>query len=125
MRETRTFFAPDGIRVAALIARRVWRAFSWRQRELAQALRYTPGVYTEPAGFDPRFDDNKVIERILRHLKLWPEQAEPPCLCRAPPSTPPHDGIERIIEPFHDDPFPDDDTEPVNASTKIRSWVTK
>jgi len=56
-----------------------------------------------------------VIEKILRHLKLWPEQAEPACLSRAPPSTPPPDDGERIIELCFDDPFPDYDTEPVMA----------
>ena len=56
-------------------------------------------------------DDPAVIERILRHLKLWPEQAEPACLSRAPPPT----GVDRVMEPFFDDPFPDYDTEPVMA----------
>ena len=60
-------------------------------------------------------DDDQVIEKILRHLKLWPEPAEPACLSRAPPSTPPPGGTERIIEPYFDDPFPDYDTEPVMA----------
>jgi hypothetical protein len=53
--------------------------------------------------------------KILRHLKLWPEQTALACLSRAPPDTPPPDGVERIIEPFFDDPFPDYDTEPVMA----------
>jgi hypothetical protein len=52
-------------------------------------------------------DDRSVIEKILRHLNLWPEQAEPACLSRAPPSTPLPDAGERIIESFFDDPFPD------------------
>ena len=56
-------------------------------------------------------DDQSVIEKIIRHLKLWPAQAEPPCLSRAPPPT----GVDRVIEPFFDDPFPDYDTEPVMA----------
>ena len=56
-------------------------------------------------------DDDEVIEKILRHLKLWPEQAEPACLSRAPPPT----GVDRVMEPFFDDPFPDYDTEPVMA----------
>ena len=30
-------------------------------------------------------DDQSVIEKIIRHLKLWPAQAEPPCLSRARP----------------------------------------
>ena len=51
-------------------------------------------------------DDQSVIEKILRHLKLWPEQTTPACLSRAPPSTPPPDN-ERVIEPYFDDPFPD------------------
>ncbi len=59
-------------------------------------------------------DDQSVIEKILRHLKLWPEQTAPACLSRAPPSTPPPDS-ERVIEPYFDDPFPDYDTEPVMA----------
>ncbi len=55
-------------------------------------------------------DDRSVIEKILRHLKLWPEQAAPACLSRAPPP-----GDERIVELCFDDPFPDYDTEPVMA----------
>ena len=50
-------------------------------------------------------------EKILRHLKLWPERPAPACLSRAPPPT----GVDRVIEPFFDDPFPDYDTEPVMA----------
>ena len=60
-------------------------------------------------------DDGDVIEKILRHLRLWPGQAEPACLSRAPPSILPPTGSERIVEPFFDDPFPDYDTEPVMA----------
>lgn len=60
-------------------------------------------------------DDGEVIEKILRHLYLWPGQAEPACLSRALPTTPPPDSGERIIEPYFDDPFPDYDTEPVMA----------
>ena len=60
-------------------------------------------------------DDPVVIEKILRHLKLWPEQATPACLSRAPPTIPPPDGGERIVELCFDDPFPDYDTEPVMA----------
>ena len=66
----------------------------------------------------------EVIEKILRHLKLWPERAEPAFLSRAPASIPPPD-CERIIEPFFDDPFlachgvakrsRDYDTDPVMA----------
>jgi hypothetical protein len=62
-----------------------------------------------PAGYPA------VIEKILRHLKLWQDQTEPGCLSRAPPSTPPPDGGERIVELCFDDPFPDYDTEPVMA----------
>ena len=53
----------------------------------------------------------EVIEKILRHLKLWPEQTAPACLSRAPPPT----GVDQVVEPFFDDPFPDYDTEPVMA----------
>jgi hypothetical protein len=56
-------------------------------------------------------DDRSVIEKILRHLKLWPEQTALACLSRAPPPT----GVDRVIDPFFDDPFPDDDAEPVMA----------
>jgi len=49
-----------------------------------------------------------VIEKILRHLKLWPERSAPACLSRAPPPA----GVDRVIEPFFDDPFPDYDTAP-------------
>lgn len=55
------------------------------------------------------------LRSALRHLKLWPEQTAPACLSRAPPSIPPPDGGERVMEPFFDDPFPDYDTEPVMA----------
>ena len=49
-------------------------------------------------------DDDKVIERILRHLGLWEEGvrvragADPPRL---------------VLEPWLEDPLPDYDTEPV------------
>ena len=56
-------------------------------------------------------DDDEVIEKILRHLDLWPQQTVQACLSRAAPS----DGAERIIEPCFDDPFPDCDAEPVMA----------
>ena len=56
-------------------------------------------------------DDDEVINKILRHLKLWPAQTAPACLSRAPP---PNDG-ERTVELCFDDPFPDYDTEPVMA----------
>ena len=58
-------------------------------------------------------DDDEVIEKILRHLKLWPEQTALTSLSRAPPRPP--DGGERIVELCFDDPFPDYDTEPVMA----------
>ena len=38
----------------------------------------------------------------------------PGCLSRAPPPT----GVDRVIEPFFDDPFPDYDTEPVYLSSE-------
>jgi hypothetical protein len=56
-------------------------------------------------------DDGEVIEKILRHLKLWPQRSAPACLSRAPPP----DGGERIVELCFDDQFPDYDTEPVMA----------
>jgi hypothetical protein len=62
-------------------------------------------------------DDDEVIEKILRHLKQWPQQAEQACLPRAPPGTPPPDGGERILELCFDDPLPDYDTEPVYLSS--------
>ena len=57
-------------------------------------------------------DDDEVIEKILRHLELWPEQGGVASPSRAPPR--PDDG-ERIVELCFDDPFPDYDTEPVMA----------
>jgi len=63
-------------------------------------------------------DDDEVIEKILRHLKLWPQRSAPACLSRAPPSIPPPDGGERIVELCFDDPFPDYDTEPVYLSSE-------
>ena len=48
-------------------------------------------------------DDDEVIEKILRHLELWPEQGGVASPSRAPPR--PDDG-ERIVEPSFDDPFP-------------------
>ena len=57
-------------------------------------------------------DDQSVIEKILRHLELWPEQGGVASPSRAPPR--PDDG-ERIVELCFDDPFPDYDTEPVMA----------
>jgi len=58
-------------------------------------------------------DDRAVIERILRHLGLWQQGV------RVSPSTgPPAEIVDRIIEPWMDDPFPDYDTEPVNLSSE-------
>jgi len=55
-------------------------------------------------------DDRAVIERILRHLGLWQQGV------RVSPSTgPPAETVDRIIDPWMDDPFPDYDTEPVMA----------
>ncbi len=48
-------------------------------------------------------DDDEVIEKILRHLKLWAEQAESARLSRAPPSG----NSERNVERYFDDPFPE------------------
>jgi hypothetical protein len=52
-------------------------------------------------------DDPEVIERILRHLGLWQQGV------RLYPSTGPPEIVDRVIEPWLDDPFPDYDTEPV------------
>ena len=53
-------------------------------------------------------DDKTVIERILRHLGLWQHGV------RVSPTTgPPAEIVDRGIEPYFDDPFPDCDTEPV------------
>ncbi len=66
-------------------------------------------------------DDRQVIARILRHLGLWPalrsfseggEQGVRVSPARAPPEI-----VDRVIEPWLDDPFPDYDTEPVNLSS--------
>jgi hypothetical protein len=51
-------------------------------------------------------DDPAVTEKIRRRrLELWPEQAEPACLSRAPPQPPPPGGLDRVIEPLFDDPL--------------------
>ena len=64
-------------------------------------------------------DDRAVIERILRHLGLWlalrsfrevGEQGVRVSPARAPPEI-----VDRVIEPWPDDTFPDYDTEPVMA----------
>jgi len=52
-------------------------------------------------------DDRDVIERILRHLGLWAQGV------RVSPARAPPEIVERVIEPWLDDPFPDYDTEPV------------
>ena len=51
----------------------------------------------------PRAFHQACFEKILRHLKLWPEHAESARLSRAPPSG----NSERNVEPYFDDPFPD------------------
>jgi len=48
-------------------------------------------------------DDRAVIERILRHLGLW-EQGVRVLPARAPPEI-----VDRVIEPWMDDPFQDYD----------------
>jgi hypothetical protein len=50
-----------------------------------------------------------MTKRILRHLGLW-QQGVRVSPARAPPEIP-----NRGIDPCHDDPFPDYDTEPVMA----------
>ena len=54
-------------------------------------------------------DDRKVIVRILRHLGLW-SQGVRVLPARAPPGI-----VDRVIEPWLDDPFPDYEIEPVMA----------
>ena len=54
-------------------------------------------------------DESDVIERILRHLGLWAQGV------RVSPARAPPEIVERVIEPWLDDPFPDYDTEPVMA----------
>ena len=76
----------------------------------------------------PRIPSKKwreLIEKILRHLAPWPEQAEPACLSRAPPSKLPPEGGERIMEPFFEDPFPDYDTEPVMAYASAPDFAAR
>jgi hypothetical protein len=51
-------------------------------------------------------DEHEVIERILRHLGLWEAGV------RLNPSRAPPD-VERIVELFPDDPFPDYSMDPV------------
>jgi len=79
-------------------------------------------------------DERQVIERILRHLGLWPalrlvrrsSWSEGGSLgeggeqgMRVRPSTGPPVAApeERVVEPWLDDPFPDYDTDPVNLSS--------
>jgi len=52
-------------------------------------------------------DDRQGIERILRHLGLWQQGV---CVSSASASS---EMVDRVIEPWLDDPFPDYDTEPV------------
>ena len=47
----------------------------------------------------PRAFHQACFEKILRHLKLWPEHAESARLSRAPPSG----NSERNVEPYFDD----------------------
>ena len=54
-------------------------------------------------------DQAEVIGRILRHLGLW-EAGVRVDAARDPPEP-----EERILEPWLEDPFPDDDPEPVFA----------
>jgi hypothetical protein len=54
-------------------------------------------------------DDRQVIARILRHLGLWSQGV------RVSPARAPPEIVDRVIEPWLDDPFPDYDTEPVMA----------
>ena len=51
-------------------------------------------------------DERAVIERILRHLGLWEQGV------RVNPSTGPPEPMDRVIEPWLEDPFPDYDIEP-------------
>ncbi len=62
-------------------------------------------------------DAADVIEKILRHLNLWPEQGQSACLSRAPPSEPPPNSGDRVMEPWFDGPFP--------TTTLNRSWRTR
>jgi hypothetical protein len=55
-------------------------------------------------------DDSAVIKHILRHLGLWEQGVRVIAPARAPPEI-----VNRVIEPWLDDPFPDYDTEPVMA----------
>jgi hypothetical protein len=52
-------------------------------------------------------DDRAVIERILRHLGLWQQGV------RVSPTRAPPEIVDRVIEPWLDDPVPDYDTEPL------------
>jgi hypothetical protein len=54
-------------------------------------------------------DDRKVIARILRHLGLW-SQGVRVLPARAPPEI-----VDRVIDPWLDDPFSDYEIEPVMA----------
>jgi len=50
--------------------------------------------------------ERKVIERILRHLGLWSQGV------RISPARAPPEIVDRVIEPWLDDPFPDYESEP-------------
>ncbi|MCF7762299.1 MAG: hypothetical protein K9N62_01350 [Verrucomicrobia bacterium] len=54
-------------------------------------------------------DQADVIERILRHLRLWEASV------RVDAARDPPEPDEPVIEPWLDDPFPDYDHEPVFA----------
>ena len=53
-------------------------------------------------------DYSAVIKHMLRHLGLWEQGVRVAAPARAPPEI-----VDRVIEPWLDDPFPDYDTEPV------------
>jgi hypothetical protein len=53
-------------------------------------------------------DERAVIESILRHLGLWEQGVRVSHY-----AVPPVEIVERAIETFSTDPFPDYDTEPV------------
>ena len=55
-------------------------------------------------------NEREVIEHILRHLGLWA-----PGVRVQSGTDPPPEIVERVIEPWLDDPFPDYDTEPIMA----------
>ena len=96
------------------------RSADYISSETLQATKRTWSTIERPTGYNGHLPAHRPPfgVSILGHLSLWPEQAEPACLSRAPPSTPPPDGVERIVEPYFDDLFPDYDTEPVYLSSE-------